>query len=491
MSDLPKGWVRPRLVDVGTIVTGNTPPRRNPKSYGKDYPWVKPGDLDSNKAITETEEYLSEYGSKKARLLPPGTTLVSCIGLLGKVGYAGTTLATNQQINSVIFNKEIVFSKYGFYYCKTLKKWLEKNASATTVSIINKSRLSEAPFLLPPLNEQRRIVAKLEKLLNKVDACKERLGEIPIILKRFRQSVLAAACSGRLTADWREKNPDVELASELLKRIQEERKKKGINNPEITHLESDVLPNTWVNTKISAVYDINPGHKGMKIDDNLDVSFVPMNMIEEETGVIRTGTFRRYKEVKGNYTKFIEDDILFAKITPCMENGKIAIAKNLSNGIGCGTTELHVFRPVLRGTNTFLFYFLLQKEIREMAKNRFQGTSGHLRVPVDFFEDIEFPLPPFPEQREIVRRVEALFKVADQIEGRYKKAKAYVDKLKQSILGKAFRGELVPQDPNDVPASVLLERIREERAEQHRKSQTRKTRTRRRQRPQNQLEIDI
>jgi len=110
---------------------------------------------------------------------------------------------------------------------------------------------------------------------------------------------------------------------------------------------------------------------------------------------------------------------------------------------------------------------------------------------VDFFEDIEFPLPPLPEQQEIVRRVEALFKVAAQIEERYKKAKAYVDKLTQSILAKAFRGELVPQDPNDELASVLLERIREERAKKQVKSQTRKTRTRRRQRLQNQLQIDI
>jgi type I restriction enzyme S subunit len=152
-----------------------------------------------------------------------------------------------------------------------------------------------------------------------------------------------------------------------------------------------------------------------------------------------------------------------------MENGKIAIAKNLCNGIGCGTTELHVFRPVVKDTNSFLFYFLLQKEIREMAKNRFQGTSGHLRVPVDFFEEIWFPLSPFEEQHEIVRRVEALFKIADQIEERYKKAKAYIDKLTQSILAKAFRGELVPQDPNDEPASELLKRIQEKKDRQTKK----------------------
>jgi restriction endonuclease S subunit len=109
-------------------------------------------------------------------------------------------------------------------------------------------------------------------------------------------------------------------------------------------------------------------------------------------------------------------------------------------------------------------------------------------------EDISnfpIPLPPLPEQQEIVRRVEALFKIADQIEERYKKARGYVDKLTQSILAKAFRGELVPQDPNDESASVLLERIREERNRRRDKSQTGKTKNHRRQRRQNQLRMDI
>jgi len=345
--------------------------------------------------------------------------------------------------------------KFFYYYLKSL--------NLTSQGYSRHYRFLKAINVpIPSQNEQRRIVAKLEKLLQKVDACKERLDKIPSILKRFRQSVLAAACSGRLTEDWREKNPDVESATELLKQIQEERKEKRLRNTQILQIDMDVLPDTWAKTKISDVYDINPGHKDLEIDEKSEVSFIPMKLIEEETGFMDASFFRKYEEVKGGYTKFIEDDVVFAKITPCMENGKIAIAKNLCNGIGCGTTELHVFRPVVKDTNSFLFYFLLQKDIREMAKNRFQGTSGHLRVPPDFFEEIWFPLPPLAEQQEIVHHVEALFKIADQIEERYNKARVYVDKLTQSILAKAFRGELVPQDPNDEPASELLKRIQGE-----------------------------
>ena len=224
MKELPEGWSQCELREVGEIITGNTPSKSNSANYGDKYPWVKPPDLGSDTPITRTAEHLSEQGAKQARLLPAGATLVSCIGILGKVGLAGTTLATNQQINSVVFDQSVVLPKYGFHYCKTLKNWLDENSSSTTVAIVNKGRFSEAPFALSPLNEQRRIVAKLERLLSRVDAAQARLATIPRILKRFRQSVLAAACSGRLTADWREINAEIEPAAKFLKRIQVDRR---------------------------------------------------------------------------------------------------------------------------------------------------------------------------------------------------------------------------------------------------------------------------
>ena len=135
MRGLPKGWCKCTLSDVGDIITGNTPPKDTPENYGDKYPWVKPPDLDSNISITATSEFLSDRGSKLARLLPHGATLVSCIGILGKIGYAGTVLASNQQINSVVFDPQLADSRYGFHFCKTLRSWLEENSSSTTVAI--------------------------------------------------------------------------------------------------------------------------------------------------------------------------------------------------------------------------------------------------------------------------------------------------------------------------------------------------------------------
>ena len=132
--DLPKGWAECALGEVGEIVTGNTPPKNNPANYGEKYPWVKPPNLGSDNPIYKTADSLSELGAMVARILPVGTTLVSCIGILGKVGFAGTALATNQQINSVVFYPQLVDSRYGFHYCKTLSTWLEETMHTDALS---------------------------------------------------------------------------------------------------------------------------------------------------------------------------------------------------------------------------------------------------------------------------------------------------------------------------------------------------------------------
>jgi len=346
---------------------------------------------------------------------------------------------------------------------------------------VNQSTLPKEAFLatevvLPPLNEQLRIVDKLEKLLARVNNCKERLDKIPSLLKRFRQSVLAAACSGRLTADWREKNPDVEPMSELLKRIKKERvmekstkkkiSKKLKHQEEKTFVITDLpnLPLGWVCCRLGEVVQINPRHSSDILPENAEVSFAPMISIDENTWTFKNIQTRLFGEVRKGYTHFAEGDVLFAKITPCMENGKAAIARNLINGIGCGTTELHVLRPNEYILAEFIYHYIHQESFRERAKLQMTGTAGQLRVPVNFINLSPIPIPPLSEQQEIVRRVDALFKIAGQIEARYQKARAYVDKLTQSILAKAFRGELAPQAPADEPASILLERIRKERA---------------------------
>jgi type I restriction enzyme, S subunit len=255
-SELPEGWVITNISKVGEIVTGNTPPKKDPTNFGNKYPWVKPGDLNKNIPITKTEEYLSEKGSSLARLLPINAVLVSCIGILGKVGIAGTQLATNQQINSISFEEEIVYPKYGYYYCKTLNKWLEDNSSATTIQIINKTRFSEAPFYLPPLAEQYRIVSAIEALFARLDATDEKLDRVLEILKKFRQSVHAAAFNGQLTENWRVALQNLKVENENIEININSNTVCLIENPTILCSEIlPALPNNWCWSTIEQLGD--------------------------------------------------------------------------------------------------------------------------------------------------------------------------------------------------------------------------------------------
>lgn len=157
----------------------------------------------------------------------------------------------NQRTAKIIpHSKTAVDWKLVWLYLKTVEYQLKKKGKGLGISNVSSNDIESLLFKLPPLNERRRIVAKLEKLLHRVDACKERLDKIPAILKRFRQSVLASACSGRLTADWREKNPDVESAEKLLKKIRTER----INTktmPDFVNFPE--LPSNWLYATIGEV----------------------------------------------------------------------------------------------------------------------------------------------------------------------------------------------------------------------------------------------
>jgi len=160
---LPSHWNVMKFSEVAEVITGTTPSTKHPEYYGGKIPFVTPSDLDATLPITRASVTLSELGGSQARLLPFDAIMVCCIGSLGKVGFAGTQLTTNQQINSLIFDHAIAFPRYAYHYCRTLKPLLEHLAPSTTVPIVNKSRFKELPIPLAPLPEQRRIAATLDK----------------------------------------------------------------------------------------------------------------------------------------------------------------------------------------------------------------------------------------------------------------------------------------------------------------------------------------
>lgn len=149
-----------------------------------------------------------------------------------------------------------------------------------------------------------------------------------------------------------------------------------------------------ISLKNEQYMELNPSKKEIsKLDENMLVSFIEMASVSDK-GYIQSKIDRSLNEVRKGYTYFIENDILIAKITPCMENGKCAIAKNLTNNIGFGSTEFHIFRAKTGLDSSFLFYNLNQQNIREKAALAMTGASGHKRVPISFYENLTIPLPP-------------------------------------------------------------------------------------------------
>jgi type I restriction enzyme, S subunit len=170
-----------------------------------------------------------------------------------------------------------------------------------------------------------------------------------------------------------------------------------------------------------------------------------MASVEEKTGRYNLSDIRPYGAVKKGYTQFVDGDLIFAKITPCMENGKIAIVENLVNGIGCGSTEFHVSRAASLINRKYLFYYFNREELRRDAQRNMTGSAGQLRVSKSFFAEVEIPLPPLAEQQRIVDKIEELFSDLDNGIDSLKIAQQQLKVYRQAVLKWAFEGKLTAQ----------------------------------------------
>ena len=235
------------------------------------------------------------------------------------------------------------------------------------------------------------------------------------------------------------------------------------------------LPIGWAYCSISEICLVNPKHSP-KEERSQIVSFVPMSAVSEVSGAICAPEERKLEEIWKGYTHFQNRDVIFAKITPCMENGKIAIAENLINGLACGSTEFHVLRPELGVSGKLIWYFLRQASFREEAEPHMTGAVGQRRVPKDYLASHQYPLAPSTEQARIVEKLDLLFLHLQRAREELQKVQALntnrseqtklLNNLEKAILNKAFQGNLVAQNPEDESASALLERIRQEREAQ-------------------------
>jgi len=278
----------------------------------------------------------------------------------------------------------------------------------------------------------------------------ERVADIADAIPHLRRFVLDLAVRGKLVPQFEDDEP----ASSLLERIAHEKTRrlkigearKPKAHPPLVEPPCE-LPETWQWSCIAEVGFIGPR---VDAEDDVLASFVPMPLIAADVGVAHRHEQRKWGEIKKGYTHFAEGDVGLAKITPCFENGKSAVFRNLTGGFGSGTTELHVVRPVLVVPDYVLLFFKSSYFI-ETGIPRMTGTAGQKRVPADYFAYTPFPLPPLAEQHRIVAKVDELMALCDRLEAARVKREATRDRLTASTLARLITPEPPASPDSDAP----------------------------------------
>lgn len=447
-NELPRNWVQVKISDVAKIASGGTPSTSNPEYFDGDVPWITPVDLSNykEKYIGKGRRNISASGLKNssAKLLPKDTVLFSSRAPIGYVAIAQNELATNQGFKNLLPSK-LYLPSYAYYYLQFIKEFAESQASGTTFKELSGSKMSELPFLLAPLPEQKRIADKLDELFQHLDSLEERVEKIPLLLKKFRESVLMRAITGALTSQLRDaqlsdavsnsvyqsevssKEATIQIPEEWRwSRVGEHAKlingDRGKNYPHISEYVAEGIP------------FINAGH----IDTDGTLSADKMNFITRE----------KYDTLNGGKTR--KGDILY-----CLRGtlGKTAMIDYTEGAIA---SSLVIIRAGEELSEKYLFYFLISPFGKELIK-RYDNGTAQPNLSAKSVREYPIPLPSLPEQKEIAEQVDRLFALADKVDTLYESISNRITSLPSQILTKAFHGQLVPQDPNDEPTGDWFE----------------------------------
>jgi type I restriction enzyme S subunit len=434
--ETPEGWVNCEIGEVTIILSGSTPPSKDLNNFTAEggIAWITPSDLTDYKDIyiSRGARNLTEKGfaACSAAKIPPGSILFSSRAPVGYLAIASNEVTSNQGFKSFVLPDELD-SRFVYFYLRYIKPLAELMATGTTFKELSGSSAARLPLVIAPFNEQKRIANKLNTLLSRVDTCRERLDRIPLIIKRFRQAVLAAATLGQLTEDWR-------TSREL---------------------------SQWQRVSLSEIcLSITDGDHQAPPQTKYGIPFITISAIND-------GYLRVYKA-----TRFVPS-VYFEKMSASRKPKMGDILFSVTGSIGISalvdtsepfTFQRHIaiLKPDLSQISSkFLLYSLGTENIKRQALSVATGTA-QLTIPLSGLKALMIDIPTKEKQDEIVSRIEVLLGYADRLEARYEAACALVERLTPALLAKAFRGELIPQDPNDEPASVLLERIRAKRAAQ-------------------------
>lgn len=422
------------LVEFGQL-TKSLGKGRRPASFADSngkYPFIK-----SSRILEKCNEYDFDI---EALIIGDGGS--------ANIHYINGKFSSSDHTYIFINNKKNIILKFIYYVINSNLHILEVGFKGIALKNIAKSFIQSLKIPLPPLEIQKQIVAECEKVEEQYNTIRMSVEEYQNLIKAILQKCGIIDDGGGY-----ELNSILENLQKLESKLdfnllfsfiddftnarQEDLKKfkefvKNIKAILDTLLISPKDGWKRISLKNEQYIELNPSKKEIsKLDENMLVSFIEMASVSDK-GYIQSKIDRSLNEVRKGYTYFIENDILIAKITPCMENGKCAIAKNLTNNIGFGSTEFHIFRAKTGLDSSFLFYNLNQQNIREKAALAMTGASGHKRVPISFYENLTIPLPPLEIQEKIVQNIELVEQQIDFLNLKLE----FLEKEKEKILQK-------------------------------------------------------
>lgn len=416
---IPDSWEWVRLGTISDRIGDGLHGTPKYSKLGK-VPFINGSNLKNNTIIIDTRtKFVDDEEYKKYKLpLNQNTIFISLNGTLGNLAkYSNQKLVLGKSAGYVSLTSNKIFSYiYLFLATPVFVRFYRANYTGTTIKNIPLRALRQCLVPIPPLNEQHRIVAKIEKLMPLVDKYAEAYNRLKAIDDSFddklKQSILQYAMEGKLV----KQDPNDEPASVLLKKINAEKGKlvkagkikKSKKLPPIKDSEKPFkIPTSWEWVRLGNLFSFNDRNKN--IDDDLDVAFIPMKMIQDGFCDKYAIQKKKWGKIKKGYTHIKNGNLLIAKITPCFQNKKSCIVDDLPNSIGAATTEVYSLAPFCKIETRLYLYFVKSAYFIESGKNNFSGTAGQQRVPRKFLEKFVFPLPPFNEQKRIVAKIDKLF----------------------------------------------------------------------------------
>jgi type I restriction enzyme, S subunit len=493
-NGLPLNWAIASLAEIGEWYGGGTPSKANP-AYWKDgtVPWFSPKDMKQFRLI-DSEDHIASFATEQTNVkpVPKGTILIVVrSGILVRtlpVAICEVPATMNQDMKGLRPFDGIDADFVAYFLTANEQSILrECSKDGTTVASIEVGRLKNVQIPIAPLNEQRRIVAKIEELFSDLDAAVAALERVQAKLKRYRAAVLKVAVEGKLTAEWRAQRPNTEPASALLARILAERRRRWEEEQlaKFTAL-GKTPPTNWQKKYVeptppdtSGLPELPQGWCWARMEQL--ISFLKNGYFQPPTEATSGPRLLRINAVRpmrvnldemryidcldsaGSEYLVADGDLLFTRYNGSVDLlGVVGMVRNCTEAVLHPDKLIRVKAVLGQPLPAYLELACNVGESRRHIVGRARTTAGQTGISGGDIRDMPVPLPPLVEQERVVAEAEQHLSVLVATEGLIEQNLQRATRLRQGILREAFEGRLVPQDPTDEPASELLRRIREQ-----------------------------